>query len=135
LTATAAELNIMDGVTASTAEINKLDGLTVTTTELNQLDGVTGNIQNQLKQKYYDVKPGSTEGSIDLISEAGHEEVTVTGLGHTGDGKYYFVDDKDNVNTFIDGTGVHSTEFRIPGGATDGGDITLSGLYADTEAV
>ena len=107
----------------------------ITTTELNQLDGVTGNIQDQLKQKYYDVKPGSTEGSIDLISEAGHEEVTVTGLGHTGDGKYYFVDEKNNVNTFIDGTGIHSTEFRIPKGATDGGDITLSGLYTDTEAV
>ena len=44
LTATAAELNIMDGVTATTAEINKLDGLTATTTELNYVGGVTSNI-------------------------------------------------------------------------------------------
>lgn len=41
VTATAAELNIMDGVTATTAEINTLDGVTATTAELNILDGVT----------------------------------------------------------------------------------------------
>jgi hypothetical protein len=41
ITATAAELNILDGVTATTAELNILDGATVTTAELNILDGVT----------------------------------------------------------------------------------------------
>lgn len=41
VSATAAELNIMDGVTATTAELNKLDGVTATTAELNILDGVT----------------------------------------------------------------------------------------------
>jgi hypothetical protein len=41
LTASTAELNKLDGVTASTAEINKLDGLTATTTEINKLDGLT----------------------------------------------------------------------------------------------
>lgn len=51
LTATATELNIMDGVTATTAEINKLDGLTATTTELNYMDGVTSNVQTQLNAK------------------------------------------------------------------------------------
>ena len=43
LTATAAELNILDGVTATTAELNKTDGLTSTPTELNILDGATTN--------------------------------------------------------------------------------------------
>jgi hypothetical protein len=38
LTATASELNIMDGVTATATEINLLDGVTATTTELNYLD-------------------------------------------------------------------------------------------------
>lgn len=51
ITATAAELNILDGVTATTAEINKLDGLTATTTELNYVDGVTSAIQSQLDGK------------------------------------------------------------------------------------
>ena len=41
ITATAAELNIMDGVTATAAELNILDGVTSTAAELNILDGVT----------------------------------------------------------------------------------------------
>ena len=41
VTATASELNIMDGVTSTTAELNILDGVTATATELNILDGVT----------------------------------------------------------------------------------------------
>ena len=48
ITSTAAELNILDGVTASTAELNILDGVTATTAELNYVDGVTSNIQTQL---------------------------------------------------------------------------------------
>lgn len=41
ITASTAELNIMDGVTSSTAELNILDGVTSSTAELNILDGVT----------------------------------------------------------------------------------------------
>jgi hypothetical protein len=41
ISATAAELNIMDGVTATTAELNIMDGVTATTAELNIMDGVT----------------------------------------------------------------------------------------------
>lgn len=39
------------GITATATEINKLDGLTATTTELNYVDGVTSNIQTQLDGK------------------------------------------------------------------------------------
>lgn len=39
VTATAAEMNIMDGVTASAAELNILDGVTATAAELNLNDG------------------------------------------------------------------------------------------------
>ena len=41
VTSTASELNILDGVTATTAELNILDGVTSTASELNILDGVT----------------------------------------------------------------------------------------------
>lgn len=41
VTATAAELNIMDGVTATKDELNIMDGVTATTAELNIMDGVT----------------------------------------------------------------------------------------------
>ena len=41
ITATPAELNILDGVTSTAAELNILDGVTSTAAELNILDGVT----------------------------------------------------------------------------------------------
>ena len=51
VTATAAELNILDGVTSTAAELNILDGVTATTAELNYVDGVTSAIQTQLDAK------------------------------------------------------------------------------------
>ena len=42
ISATPAELNIMDGVTATTSELNIMDGVTATTSEINALDGFTG---------------------------------------------------------------------------------------------
>ena len=51
VTATATELNVMDGITASTTELNIMDGVTATTAELNHVDGVTGNIQTALDSK------------------------------------------------------------------------------------
>ena len=51
ITASTAELNILDGVTATATEINVLDGITATTTELNYVDGVTSSIQTQLNGK------------------------------------------------------------------------------------
>jgi len=51
ITATAAELNVLDGITASTAELNVLDGITASTAELNYVDGVTSAIQTQLDAK------------------------------------------------------------------------------------
>ena len=41
ITATASELNTLDGITATVSELNTLDGVTATTAELNILDGVT----------------------------------------------------------------------------------------------
>ena len=43
VTSTAAELNIMDGVTASAAELNLNDGLTATAAEVNQCDASVNN--------------------------------------------------------------------------------------------
>lgn len=47
-------------VTATAAELNKLDGCTATTTELNYVDGVTSNIQTQLDGK---ITAGATSGN------------------------------------------------------------------------
>ena len=59
LTATAAELNILDGVTADATELNVLDGITATTAELNYTDGVTSAIQTQL-----DARVLTTNGAV-----------------------------------------------------------------------
>jgi hypothetical protein len=66
VTATASEVNVLDGITASTSELNVLDGITASTTELNYTDGVTSNIQTQLDNKL-DEKP---DGINDLIDSA-----------------------------------------------------------------
>ena len=54
MTSTAAELNILDGVTSTAAELNLLDGCVATTTQLNYLQGVTSGVQTQLDAKTAD---------------------------------------------------------------------------------
>ena len=44
VTATAAEINVLDGITATVSELNILDGVTSTAAELNVLDGYTGSV-------------------------------------------------------------------------------------------
>ena len=53
ISATAAQLNVMASVTASATELNVLDGIpaTLTATELGYSDGVTSAIQTQIDTK------------------------------------------------------------------------------------
>lgn len=53
------------GVTASAAELNILDGATLSTTELNYVDGVTSNIQTQLNNK---AALAHTHAASDIVS-------------------------------------------------------------------
>ena len=90
VTATAAELNIMDGVTATTAELNILDGVrtrrvtsrwgTATTAELNYVDGVTSAIQTQLDAKVTSASPTLTSPRLTRLT-GGTESWTVTASG------------------------------------------------------
>lgn len=57
-------LSKISDVTATAAEVNVLDGITATTTELNYTDGVTSNIQTQLNNKL-EKKPDGTNNLID----------------------------------------------------------------------
>ena len=65
ISSTAAELNILDGVTATTSELNIMDGVTATTAELNTLDGVTA-VVGELN--YLDL--GSTAVGTAIASKA-----------------------------------------------------------------
>ena len=68
VTATASELNIMDGVTATTAELNILDGVTATATELNLLDGVTA---TTTELNYNDITTlGTSQASKTVTADA-----------------------------------------------------------------
>jgi hypothetical protein len=67
VTATAAELNILDGVTSTAAELNILDGATLTTAELNYLDGVTSAVQTQLDAKVDEVNGAVTTAAVGSV--------------------------------------------------------------------
>jgi hypothetical protein len=65
ITANTLELNILDGATLSTAEINILDGITASTNELNYVEGVTSAIQDQLNSKINSSTAASTYAPIE----------------------------------------------------------------------
>ena len=84
--------NISD-LTASASELNIMDGVTATTTELNYVDGVTSNIQTQLNSKQPNITGGATTitssnltASRALISNSSGKvavsDVTSTELGY-----------------------------------------------------
>jgi hypothetical protein len=79
ITSSTAELNILDGATVSASELNILDGATLTTTELNYVDGVTSAIQTQLDGKL-DESGGTMTGAIAMGTNK------ITGLGTPTDG-------------------------------------------------
>ena len=54
-------------VTATAAELNIMDGVTATTTELNYTDGVSSNIQTQLDNKHSAVGQGLEESSASTV--------------------------------------------------------------------
>ena len=78
VTASAAEINILDGATLSTAELNILDGALVTTAELNYLVGATSNVQAQINTKAPINNPVFT-GDVTVVS-------TIVFEGGTADG-------------------------------------------------
>ncbi|SVC48051.1 uncharacterized protein METZ01_LOCUS300905, partial [marine metagenome] len=66
VTASAAELNKLEGVTTSTAELNILDGATLDVVELNKLDGCTA---TTAQLNFNDVTAGSLTPSKALVAD------------------------------------------------------------------
>jgi len=71
ISSTAAELNLLDGVTATTTELNLIAGVTATTAELNIVDGVTS---TAAELNILDVN-GSTIGDLSEISTIASDDV------------------------------------------------------------
>lgn len=61
------------GVTASTAELNVLDGVTTTTTQLNYANGVSSDIQTQLDAKMTPTYTGDVDITGELIVDSYNE--------------------------------------------------------------
>ena len=75
-------------VTASAAELNKLDGVTASTAELNYLDGVTSNIQTQLDAKQDsggEVSFGDLTGTPTTLSGYGITDAATSAQGSLAD--------------------------------------------------
>lgn len=96
VTASASEVNILDGATVSTAELNVLDGITASTTELNYTDGVTSNIQTQLNGK----QPNITGGATTITS---NNLTTARALVSDGNGKVAVSDITTTELGYLDG--------------------------------
>jgi hypothetical protein len=139
----------LNGVTASAAEINILDGATLTTTELNYVDGVTSAIQTQIDTKSPSANPTFTgtvtlDTGVDLVFEgttANAFELTLTAGDPTADRTVTLPDltttlvGRDTVDTLTNKTitapvvsGLYLSDLSIvvEGSTTDGFETTLS---------
>lgn len=97
VTATASEINTLDGITATTAELNYTDGVTspiqsqidgkqnivsvVSDTEIGYLDGVSSPIQSQINNKQNDVI--TTQGDLVVGGSGGVEQRLGIGAADT----------------------------------------------------
>ena len=133
--ATAAELNILDGVTATTAELNILGGVPATASELNILDGVTSTAAQ------LNLLTGSSAGTIvnsKAVVYGSSGEVNATTLQIAGTpitataAELNILDGVTATATelnILDGVTATAAELNLLGGITD---VKTSGSLAST---
>ena len=115
VSATQAELNVLDGITSSTSELNVLDGITATTAELNFTDGVTSNIQTQMDTKSPLASPTFT-GTLNAPTA----NVTTVDLGD-------WTITQSGANLLFSHNGTARFKLSSSGALTVEGDITAFG--------
>ena len=116
VTASATEVNVLDGITASTAELNILDGVTATASEINVLDGITASTAE------LNIMDGVTVTASDINSVTSKIGLTDLSIA-TGSTNYLGY---DNTN------GQFSAKVSATP-ANNGTDlITTGGVYANT---
>ena len=116
VTATAAELNILDGVTSTAAELNILDGVTSTAAELNILDGVTSTA----------AELNALDGITAVVGELNALDIGSTAVGTAVASKAVILDSNK------DYTGVRN--FTITGDLVVGGETTTVNVTTTTTA-
>lgn len=130
VTATASELNTLDGVTATASELNTLDGVTATVAELNYTDGVTSNIQTQIDNLATIPAVGTQTGSYTLTTADTGKYVQVGSGGSITVPDYTF-SEGDVVNVFNNTSGdititCSITTAYIAGTDSDVASVTLA---------
>ena len=85
VTSTAAELNILDGVTSTAAELNILDGVTATAAEINTLDGITAVVGELNALDLGSTAVGTAIASKAVILDANKDYTGIRNLTLTGD--------------------------------------------------
>ncbi len=122
VTSTAAELNILDGVTSTAAELNILDGVTSTAAELNLLDGATA---TTAEINYLDtgVSVGAVAASKVLTVDANKDTSGARNITITGELDAATLDISGDAD--IDGT-TNLDAVDIDGDVDLAGDLTFS---------
>lgn len=118
VTATTTELNLMDGVTATTTELNLLDGITATTTELNILDGVTATSTE------LNLMDGCTSTTAELNTLAG-SGITSTTMTNLAGLSAHEIDTLQDIST-----GLSATELNYVNGVTGSIQTQIDGKQA-----
>lgn len=133
-------------VTATAAELNILDGVTATTAEVNYLDGVTSNIQTQLDGKQASGSYLTGNETITLTGDAsgsGTTSITVVVANdshtHTGSTISSLAASDTTSGTFADAriseSSVTQHQTAIDAGSVDGYDVVVdSGSPSGTDA-
>ena len=102
ISATATELNVLDGITATTSELNILDGVTATATELNVLDGITATTSELNKIDGF-------SGTYEDLNYA--KDLRATGVTST---EYDYLDGvSSNIQTQINASNANALAFAI----------------------
>jgi hypothetical protein len=117
VSATQAELNVLDGITSSTSELNVLDGITATTAELNFTGGVTSSIQTQMNTKAPLASPTFTGTLVAPTADITTANVTTVDLGD-------WTVTQTGTNLVFSTGGVGKMKLDASGNLTVVGDIT-----------
>ena len=128
VTASTSELNIMDGVTATTSELNIMDGVTSTTAELNVLDGITAVVGELNALDLGSTAVGTAIASKAVILDSNKDYTGIRNFTITGELDAASLDISGNAD--IDGT--LETDALTVGGTNilSGGIITTLGTIA-----
>ncbi len=133
VTATAAEVNVLDGITASTDELNILDGVTADASEINVLDGITASTAE------LNILDGVTVTASDINSVTSKIELTDLSIDSASADYLTYDNATGEFGANVDTTVTANSTNLVTSGAVDTainaaivGGVTYKGTWAIT---